>query len=563
MGVGILLSTLARVCDLLPMALVGILINQIQGDTPGAMVFVLYGGAVCASFGGLALFQSTSDYLLSVMAQAVRHDIRINVFSHLLFTDTEYLESRRKGDLMSIITNDVDTLNTFFSETTANMVRVVISFAGTYGYLCWLDYRLALILMFPLPLAAIAMKLFSRTIRPQYLKTRQAVGRFSGILENSLQGIPVLQAYNAEPEEIERLEAASGLYRDTAVAAARTRRNFIPVIYIIAGLSFGLLIGGGGWLTQQPGGPSMGDYTTFILMGIRLVVPIFTLNFLINQIQQARAAITRIQELLSVKPRLKDLPDAVALNTEPRVLRFEEVSFQYPGAPALFSDVSLTIRKGDFIGIAGPTGAGKSSLIKLLLRFYAPNTGRVSINGHGLEAIAVSSFRQHVGYVSQHPYLFHGTIRENLMVGSPDADDAALNAAIEKAGLTEVIDTLPDGLDTLLGDQGNTLSGGQKQRLSLARALLRNPDVLILDEATSSVDSVTESIIQRNILELRQDRIIISIAHRLSTLVDCDRIFVMDRGGIVQEGTHPELVRENGVYRSLWLALQASSSAAG
>ena len=443
-------------------------------------------------------------------------------------------------------------------------MRVVISFVGTYGYLLWLDWKLALILVVPLPVVFVAMGVFSHRIQPQYMKSRRAVGRFTGVLENSLQGIAVLQAYSAEKTEMARVEKESARYRDTAVSAARTRRNFIPFIYLIAGLSFGLLVGGGGYLTTRPGGPTMGAFTTFVLMGMRLVVPIFTLTFLVNQIQQAKAATLRIRELLEMEPKLGDLPDAIELGTFPETLSFDNIRFCYPGNPALFEDLSFTIKRGDFIGIAGPTGAGKSSIIKLLLRFYGPDSGRILVNGKGLDALAVASFRKHIGYVSQHPFLFHGTVLENLCLGSPEATEEAIRKAVLQAGVLEVIEALPDGFDTLIGDHGDTLSGGQKQRISLARALLRDPEVLILDEATSAVDPVTESIIHRNILKLRKNRIVIAIAHRLSTLVHCDRILVMEKGGSWKRAgigswwkeTAP-IVRSGWRFRNRWITRRA------
>ncbi len=561
---GIVLSILARLCDLLPMVIVGAVVNTLTkgagqtGDLAGTMAG--YGTLVTLCFLGLALFQSGSDYFLAAAAQSVRHEIRIRLFSHILSIDAADLESRRKGELLSIVTNDVDALNGFFSETIANGVRVAIAFAGTYGYLFWLDARLALILIFPLPLAFWAMKVFSRKVQPSYMQSRKAVGRFSGVLENSLQGIDVLQAYCAEQNEIQRLKKESAAYRDTALDAARIRRNFIPLIYGIAGLSFGLLVGGGGWLTQLPGGPSMGDYTCFVLMGMRLVVPIFTLNFLINQIQQAKAAALRMKELLELRPKVGDQPGATDLESPPRVIRFKNVRFGYPGEPELFTDLNLTIRKGDFIGIAGPTGAGKSTMVKLLLRFYGPTSGQISVNDRDLETLTVKSVRRYVGYVSQQPFLFHGTVLENICLGHPSADRDLVMAAVKKSGVMEIIQRLPKGLDTLVGDQGNKLSGGQKQRISLARALLHNPEILILDEATSAVDPATEALIHENILALRRDRIIIAVAHRLSTLTACDRIFVMDQGCKVQEGRHSELIRQDGVYRTLWQAFERKPS---
>jgi ATP-binding cassette subfamily B protein len=556
---GVIASILARVFDLLPMVLVGIAVNILASGAATSFHMIIYGFAVLMSFIGLAVFQSSSDYLLTSVAQSVRHHIRICLFSHILSIDTADLESRPKGDLLSVVTNDVDVLNAFFSETLANTVRVIISFAGTYGYLFWLDFRLALILIIPLPLAFLAMALFSKKVQPRYLQSRQAVGQFSGMLENSLQGIDVLQAYCAEHSEINRLKKESERYKDFTMDAARVRRNFIPFIYGIAGLAFGLLLGWGGWLTLKQGGPSIGDYTCAVLMGMRLIVPIFTLNFLINQLQQTKAASKRIMEIMEISPKLGDSPKAKSLDTIPEVIHFEDIRFNYPHGPQLFSNLNLTINKGEFIGIAGPTGAGKSSLLKLILKFYGPSSGRVNINGEELGNLKVKSVRRYVGYVSQQPFLFRGTLMENICLGHPGASYENVVAALVKAGAMDIVNTLPQGLETILGDMGNTLSGGQKQRISLARALLHDPGVLILDEATSSVDPLTEAVIQKNILAIRGDKIIIAVAHRLTTLTACDKIFVMDKGHLVQQGRHQELVNCKGVYQNLWLALQTGN----
>ena len=514
-----------------------------------------YGAAILGAFGGLAIFQSVSDYLLASMAQSVRHDLRMRLFTHLQTLDMAFFESRQKGDLLSVVTGDVDTLNGFFAETTANMVRIVIAFGGTYGYLLWLDWRLAALLLPPLPLAFIAIKIFSGRIQPKYLQSRKAIGAFSGILENSLQGMAILQAYSAEEHEAARLRAQSADYRDTAITAAKVRAGFIPVVYLIAGLSYATLISVGGWLTTTENGPGVGAYTTFVLMAMRLVVPIFTLGFIVNQVQQAKASVTRIAELLDTEPSVQDANDAVTLQAPPETIEFTNVSFAYAEREESISNLSISIGYGQFIGIAGPTGAGKSTLLKLLLRFYPLESGTITVNGTSLCRLAIADFRQHIGYVSQDAFLFHGTVIENIRLGMVEADEQKVMEAAKLANADQFIRLLPQGYDTIVGDRGERLSGGQRQRISLARALLRDPAVLILDEATSAVDATTEKAILDSVLALRKGRIVIAVAHRLSTLEQCDTIYVLNEGKLSESGTHDELLAKGALYAKLWQAL--------
>jgi ATP-binding cassette subfamily B protein len=446
----------------------------------------------------------------------------------------------------------VDNLETFFADTTTSIIRLVITFGGTYGFLFWLDWRLALLLFAPLPFAIMAVRFFALRVQPQYRRTRKAVGEVNSILENNLQGIGVIQAYTDEDRQLERVSVQSGEYRDAAIAAALERARFVPLIYTIAGVSFGVLIAGGGWLTLQGYGPSLGDFTTFVLFAMRLVLPLFVFGMIINQLQRAEASAKRIQDLLQVEPKVQDSPDAEHLAETPSRVEFKKVRFAYPERKPVINGVDFALEPGRVLGVVGPTGAGKSTLVKLMLRYYDPISGGVLINGKPLDSLTMESYRHHMGYVSQEAFLFYGTVSENIRLGSPHATLEEVQEAARIAGADEFIDELPDGYDTLVGERGVKLSGGQRQRISLARAVLRDPPLLVLDEATSAVDTKTEEIIQRNLHRFREGRMTLAVAHRLSTVRQSDEIIVVVDGIIVERGKHEELLAADGVYAGLW-----------
>ncbi|MDF1554754.1 MAG: ABC transporter ATP-binding protein [Deferrisomatales bacterium] len=568
---GLLSNVAARFCDLLPMVVVGRVVDVIApgsaGAVPATLTFVGYGLAVLVTFLGLAGFQSVSDYAWSSMAQKIRHDLRVRLYGHLQRLDVAFFEDRQSGDLLSVLSNDVDNLENFFADATTSIVRIAITFVGVYGFLLWLDWRLALLLFAPMPFAVGAVRFFATKVQPQYRRAREAVGAINSIVENNLQGIGVIQAYTAEAPQERRVERQSAEYRDAAIAAARERARFIPLIYGIAGVSFALLIGAGGWLTYAGLGPSLGDYTTFILFATRLVMPLFVFGMLINQIQRSEASARRIVELLAVEPTIRDRPGAVDLDGVPRCVEFHDVHFAYANRAPVLNGVDLRIEPGQVVGVVGPTGAGKSTLIKLLLRYYEPDTGSVRVNGVPLAELSLAGFRRHLGYVSQEAFLFAGTVEENIRLGSPDASPEQVRAAARIAGIAEFIEALPEGFLTVVGERGVKLSGGQRQRISLARAVLRDPPLLILDEATSAVDTRTEEAIQRNLHQFRGGRMTLAVAHRLSTIRQCDEILVLVDGVVVERGTHDGLRAAGGVYADLWQvqsgrAVRQSSDAA-
>jgi ATP-binding cassette subfamily B protein len=554
-AVGLGTNAMARLFDLLPMLIVGILVDRIaQGGIAAIAVrdFMWYGVAILGTFVGLAIFQSASDYAWDTLAQKVRHDIRTRLYGHLQTLDVRTFEERPPGDIMSVLAGDVDNLENFLSDATTSMVRLVITFVGIYGFLLWLDWHLALLLFAPLPIAVIVVRFFAKRIQPQYRRSREAIGNMNAILENNLQGIGVIQAYTAEAQQAARMGARSAEYRDAAVAAARTRARFIPLIYVIAGLSFSLLIAVGGWMTFSGVGPTIGDYVTFVLFAMRLIMPLFILSMLLNQIQRSEASAKRILDLLGTKPTIRDLPGAVPLAAQPRSVAFAGVHFAYPTREPVLHGLDFTVQRGQVLGIVGPTGAGKSTIIKLLLRYYEPTQGQVLVDGKPLHHYTLASLRRHIGYVSQEAFLFSGTVAENIRLGHPEAPMERVQEAARIAGADEFIQALPQGYDTPIGERGLKLSGGQRQRISLARAILRDPAILVLDEATSAVDTRTEELIQRNLHRFREGRITVAVAHRLSTVRQSDEILVLVDGVIVERGPHDALVAKGGVYADLW-----------
>lgn len=551
-GIGLILNALARVCDLLPLVLAGRVVDAVTRGEHDPKTYLLFGLAVLGAFIFLAIFQSGSDYALATMAQRTRHDIRLDLYGHLQTLDLTYFEDRQTGDIMSVIVNDVDTLERFLTDSSTSIIRLAVTFIGVYGYLFYLEWRLAVLLFVPLPIAMFAVRHFVTRVQPRYRAARRAVGAIASMLENNVSGMGVIQAYTAEDRLLAAVAERSAGYRDEVIAAEAERARFLPAMYTVAGLSFAMVFAGGGWLVAAGLGPTLGDYTTFVLFAARLVLPLFVFGMLINQIQRAEAAAARIADLRATRPQVADRPGASDLPDRPERIEFQDVRFAYPSRRQVINGVRFTLERGQVLGVVGPTGAGKSTLVKLLLRYFEPTGGRILVDGTPLENITLKSWRGILGYVSQDAFLFHGTVAENILLGRPDADMAAVRQAATVAGIDERIMSLPQGYETAIGERGMKLSGGERQRVSLARAVLRDPAVLILDEATSAVDTRTEAAIQENLYAFRQGRLTLAVAHRLSTVRQCSEILVVVEGSVVERGSHDRLLAGGGVYARMW-----------
>ena len=571
---GFAANAAARAFDLLPFVVIGMAADWYQsGDFTSSTIQSLvssshlpelgpvgsielgFGLMILISFSFLAVFQGLSEYLWQSTAYKVQHDIRMDATSSLMAMEASYFETRQTGNLMAVLSADVAQLEDIVSDSSTSMIRIFITFTAAFAIMFWMSPTLALILGIPLVLVIPMVVWFSTRVQRRYRKQRESTGGIVAILENVLAGIVTVQAYNASDFERSRVESESGDYRDQAIHAANLRNRFIPGIYVVAGLSFALLVSAGGWLMESEE-ITVGQFVTFLLISTRMTMPMFILGMLLNQLQRGEAASKRVFALIDLEPSIFDKPDAIPLDGPIRSISFDDVSFAYPTSEAnVLHGISFSASSGEFLGVMGHTGAGKSTILKLIERFYEPQQGTVKINGIDINDYAIESLRDRIGFVSQDPFMFYGNVRSNVCYAREASEDE-IRKALETAGAWEFVSQLPDGIDTMVGDRGVMLSGGQRARVALARALLKNPDLLILDEASAALDAETEKRIQMSLFDGSNgdsDRITIAVAHRLATIRKADEIVAMVDGVIVERGTHRELLDNDNVYASQWM----------
>ena len=515
-----------------------------------------FGILIFICFAALSVFQGLSNQLWQSVAYNAQHDIRMDATKSLMEMEASYFETRQTGNLMSVLSADVAQLEDIISDSSTSIIRIVTTFITAFAILFWMSPTLSIILFAPLVLIVPMVIWFSTRVQRKYRKQRESTGGIVAILENVLSGITVVQAYNATPFETERIESQSGDYRDQAIQAAFIRNRFIPGIYVVAGISFGLLVSAGGWVMSS-GEISVGQFVTFLLISTRMTMPMFILGMLLNQLQKGEAASRRVFAIIDLEPSISDSDGAKDLDEPITTVSFDSVTFAYPSTSVnVLNDVSFRVESGGFLGIMGHTGAGKSTILKLVEKFYQPQSGQVRINGQDISEFTIHSVRSRIGFVSQDPFLFFGTIRDNVAYAREASDDD-VKLALETAGAWEFVAELENGMETMVGDRGVRLSGGQRARISLARALLMNPDVLILDEASAALDAETEKRIQQSLFgggngSNGKKRITIGVAHRLATIRNADEIISMVDGAIVERGSHQELLDNDSVYASQW-----------
>ena len=557
----VLCSILNKIWDLAPPLLIGVAVDVVvtKEDSllasfgvvdPWHQLLVL--AAVTVAIWALeSLFEYWYGVLWRNLAQSVQHDVRMATFERVLGHAPSWFDERRKGDLLAVLNDDVNQLERFLDKGANDLLQVgttVIVVGAIFFAIAW---EVALLAFMPVPLILWGSFRYQRALEPKYLSVRDAAGDLNALLENDIGGMTTIQSFTAERIEAGRLTELSEAYRARNREAIRLSAGFVPLIRmaILVGFTGTLLLGG--WFTLE-GALEVGAYSVLVFMTQRLLWPLTRLGETFDLYQRAMASTARILDLIEAPDSLVD--GEVAPSREEAVassLRLENVTFAHPGRETVLDGVDVEIAQTT-VGIVGSTGSGKTTLIRLLMRFIDPSEGAVTWCGHDLRSWSTASLRSKMALVDRHVTLFPTSVLENIRYGRPEASDEEVEAAAKAAEADAFIRSFPDGYATLVGEGGHRLSGGQRQRLALARAVLKDAPVLILDEATSAVDNETEAAIQRSLHRIAEGRTTVIIAHRLSTVRHADRILVLEGGAVAEAGSHEELLAEEGLYHRLW-----------
>lgn len=552
-----------KVLDLMPPILVGWLVDSLSGSIPQFLdrskslsvkqVVVLIIVLTVIIF----LLESLFEYLFKKgfkrIAQNVQHDVRLDVYNKVQRLPQSYFENNRLGNILSVLNDDINQLERFLNESFNEILQMVVLFIFSFIAFSTFSIEIALIGMAPIPLIIIGSLVYQKMIAPRYQKMRNTVGALNSRLENNVSGMRVIKMFNAEEFESNRVDEVSQEYKNDNFKIININVAYIPLIriFITAGFALGLLVAAL-WVIEGNGKMTLGGVTLYAMLIQRLLWPVTRLGTIFDDYERAMASISRINGVLNEQDE-SDVDGAIVKDLAFNKIEVNKLNFAYEAHQPILKNISFKVDKGQAIGVVGATGAGKTTLVKLLTRLYEAPKNSILIDGVDLSDLSIKAWRQLISIVHQDAYLFHGTIKENIAYGKAEMSQAEIEQAAKMAHLHDFIIQLPEGYNSIIGERGIKLSGGQRQRLSLARAILKNAPLLILDEATSAVYTETESAIQENIERLSENKTLIIIAHRLSTVRNTDKILVLNAGEIVESDTHNNLIQiENGVYSKLW-----------
>ncbi|MBP5974563.1 ABC transporter ATP-binding protein [Brasilonema sp. CT11] len=554
-------TILNKLFDLAPPALIGIAVDVVakQQDSIIAQWGVkdVFGQFFIISFLTViiwileSVFEYAYERLWRNLAQDIQHDLRLDAYEHLQELELAYFEERSTGGLMSILSDDINQLERFLDSGANDILQVVTTVVIIGGAFFILAPSVAWMAILPIPFILWGSFAFQKLLAPRYADVREKVGLLNSRLVNNLSGITTIKSFTSEDYEISRLTKESEAYRRSNAKAIKLSSAFVPLIRMLILVSFTALLLFGG-IAAANGKISVGTYSVLLFLVQRLLWPLTRLGDTFDQYQRAMASTNRVMNLLDTPLAIHTGEIHLPTDTVRGEVEFKNVTFAYKDRLPVVKNLSLQVPAGKTIAIVGSTGSGKSTLVKLLLRLYEVQSGTMTLDGIDIQQLELRDLRRCIGLVSQDVFLFHGSIAENIAYGSFDASDDQIITAAKIAEAHEFIMQLPQGYETIVGERGQKLSGGQRQRIAIARAILKNPPILILDEATSAVDNETEAAIQRSLEHITVNRTTIAIAHRLSTIRNASRIYVMEYGQFVESGTHQELLDKNGVYASLW-----------
>ena len=518
------------------------------------LVMITLGGMLVVSLLRSGISRLHMRTMRRAGAMLVR-DLRLHVYNHIQKLSLRFYESQQTGDIMSRVTSDVAAMERLITGVSDRLLTDALNLVVTLMILLMLDWRLALVALIPVPFLLLIMRWFSKRVRPVYREVRDRFGSMNSRLQDNISGIRVIKAFNTEAHESGNFEEENNGFFDTQLKEIKLSSTAFPLIRFVDGLGAIMVTAAGSYMLLQPDPRiTLGDLFAFNAFVMQLYHPIGTLFHVYNTVLRSLASGDRIADLLEEEPDVEDKKGAVDLPPVDGRVRFEGVSFHYIEGTPVLDEIDIEAKSGEIIALVGPSGTGKTSIVNMIPRFYDPVTGRILIDGHDLRDVTQASLRSQIAVVLQDPFLFNGTILDNIRYACPGADEAQVVKAAEAANAHEFILELSKGYETEIGERGVKLSGGQKQRVAIARALLADRRILILDEATSMIDSHAEYLIQKALAKLMKNRTTFVIAHRLSTVKHADKILVIKEGRIVEAGDHDALISRDDVYAEMYRA---------